>query len=236
VTDASAEATRGSSVWGRPERRSRGPQPEHSRADIAAAAVALADAGGLAEVTMRAVATALGTAAGSLYRYLSSRDQLLDLMVDATLAELPLNRGSENGASDGGWLEGLVALGQAQLALHRRHPWLLEASLRGGPFGPNGTDYVEHCLRLLEPVQAGTAAKLEAVALLTGVVSLFARPVPAPGQAPSPAEVFAVASPERHPHLVAALTRPVPPGPRPDLFEHTLRSVLQGLLAESGRR
>src|SRR5690349_18998544 len=77
------------SIWTRPDRGTRGPRPEHSRAEIAAAAIALADSGGLAAATMRAVAAELGTAAGSLYRYLSSRDDLLDLMVDAALAELP---------------------------------------------------------------------------------------------------------------------------------------------------
>ncbi|MEK8106005.1 helix-turn-helix domain-containing protein [Micromonospora sp. M12] len=47
-----------------------------------ATAIALADAGGLTAVSMRAVAAALDTGAGSLYRYLSSRDDLLDLMTD----------------------------------------------------------------------------------------------------------------------------------------------------------
>ena len=83
---------------------------------------------------MRAVAGVLGATAGSLYRYLSSRDQLLDLMVDAVLSELKLNR-----PSAGNWLDDLAALAEGQLALYRRHPWLLEASLRSGGFGPNAT-------------------------------------------------------------------------------------------------
>ena len=214
------------SLWTRPERGARGPRPERSREDIAAAAVALADAGGLSAATMRAVAAALGTAAASLYRYLASRDDLLDLMADAVLAELPP-------AGPGGpdWLEDLVDVGRSLLALHQRHPWLPEAGLRGRTLGPRGTDHVEHCLRLMAPAPAGSAAKMEAVALLTGVVSLFARPVPADARPLTPAELFAVATPARHPQLVAALTRPTPPGPRPDLFADTLRGVLRGLLA-----
>ena len=81
-------------IWNRPDRGSRGPQPEHSRAQIAGAAVLLADAGGLSAVSMRAVAGALKTTAGSLYRYLSSRDELLELMADAVLAELRLDQNS----------------------------------------------------------------------------------------------------------------------------------------------
>ncbi|HEY5843670.1 MAG TPA: TetR/AcrR family transcriptional regulator, partial [Mycobacterium sp.] len=87
------------SIWTRPDRGTRGPRPEHSRTEIAAAAIVLADSGGLDAATMRAVAGALGTTAGSLYRYLSSREDLLDLMIDAALGELRLGR-----KSVGGWL------------------------------------------------------------------------------------------------------------------------------------
>ena len=223
-------------VWARAQRSARGPRPEHTHDRIAAAAVALADAGGLEAATMRAVGARLGTAAASLYRYLSSREDLIDLMVDAALAELPLRRrtrthpvAEEPGGED--WLDDLVVLGRDLLALHRAHPWLLEANARTVAFGPHGTDYVEHCLRLMEPARCGTAAKMEAIALITGVVSLFARSTSARARTLSPADLFSAASAQRHPLLHAALTRPTPPGPRPDLFEHTLRGVLRGLLS-----
>jgi AcrR family transcriptional regulator len=177
---------------------------------------------------MRAVASALGTTAGSLYRYLSSRDDLLDLMVDAVLAELPLDR-----EPAGSWLDDLVALANDQLILYQRHPWLLEASLGGRAFGPRTMDYFEYCLRIMAPLRCGTAAKMEAIAMITGVVSLFARSASTEGQAASPARLFGTASPQAHPHLIAALTRPTPPAPQPNLFERTLRSVLRGLLTDS---
>ena len=151
---------------------------------------------------MRAVAGALGTVAGSLYRYLSSRDDLLDLMVDAALGELRLDR-----ESTGDWLDDLVALADDQLALYRRHPWLLEASLRGGAFGPNATDYFECCLRLMAPLARGTAAKMEAIAMITGVVSLFARAPAAQAAASNP---FGSITPQAHPYLSAALTDAAP--------------------------
>lgn len=59
----------------------REPGPARSRP------TALADAEGIAAVSMRAIATALGTSAGSLYRYLSSRNDLLDLMTDRVVGE-----------------------------------------------------------------------------------------------------------------------------------------------------
>src|SRR5437764_8785599 len=61
--------------------------PPGPAAGIAAAAVAIADREGLDAVSMRRVAARLGTGAASLYRYLESREDLLDLMVDATGAE-----------------------------------------------------------------------------------------------------------------------------------------------------
>ncbi len=213
-------------MWTRPDRGARGPQPEHSRAEIAATAIALADSGGLPAATMRAVAGALDTSAGSLYRYLSSRDDLLDLMVDAALAELPPDR-----EGSGNWLDDLVALARDQLALYLRHPWLLEASLRPVAFGPRTMDYFEHCLRIMAPLTCGTTAKMEAIGMITGVVSLFARGASAAqSRAASPARLFGTAIPEAHPYLIAALTRPTPAAPQPDLFERTIRSLLRGLL------
>jgi AcrR family transcriptional regulator len=212
-------------IWTRRDRGARGPQPEHSRSEIVAAAIALADGNGLTAVSMRAVAGALGTTAGSLYRYLSSRDDLLDLMVDAALAELQLGR-----QSAGNWLDDLVALAHQQLALYRRHPWLVPASRRSGSFGPNAIDYFEDCLRIMVPLSCGTARKLEAVAMMTGVVSLFARAAPT-SQARVPLNPFANADPERHPNLSAALGEAAEVGVHEDLFERTVRSVLRGLLS-----
>ena len=152
-------------------------------------------------------------------------------MVDAVLGELRLNR-----EPAGNWLDDLVILAADQLELYRRHPWLFAASLRGGGFGPNATDYFEDCLRIMAPSASGTAAKMEAIAMITGVVSMFAQAAPAQRPAVDPASIFATATPERHPQLIAALTTPDNVSPRPDMFERTVRSVLRGLLGEDGDR
>ncbi len=128
-------------VWNRPDRGTRGPRPEHSRAEIAATGIALADAGGLSAVSMRAVAGALGTVAGSLYRYLSSRDDLLNLMVDAALGELPLER-----ESTGNWLDDLVAPGRRPTRALPPPPLVA----RGGP--------ARWCLRARMPPTISSAA------------------------------------------------------------------------------
>jgi len=242
-------ASDSSSIWSRPATGRRGPRPELSRDEITTAAIELADRQGLAAVSMRAVAGALGTAAGSLYRYVNSRDELLALMVDAALAGFPPAGSAPTGIGaddpvddpvDGGWLDAIVDLAHDQLALYRGHPWLLEAGLRVGSFGPRALDYFEHCLLVLSSLPNPVGEKLEAVGLLTGVVSLFARsgssavtegagPTDSAGGG-SQAAAFAAVDPAAHPLLVAALTTPGSP-PRADLFDRAVRSVLVGLLA-----
>jgi AcrR family transcriptional regulator len=146
----------------------RGPKPEHSRETIAQAAISLADAGGLAAASMRAVAKELGTTGGALYRYVASRDELLDAMVDTASARLKLPEPT------GDWLADLLRIAGRQRDLFKDHPWLVEA-LSGRTPGPATTAFFRHCLSLLDGVEAGEAAKHEAIAMMTGVVTLFAR-------------------------------------------------------------
>jgi AcrR family transcriptional regulator len=210
-------------IWTRPERGSRGPTPGHSRDEIVAAAIALADAEGLPAVSMRAVAAALGTTAGSLYRYLSSRDDLLDLMTDHAVAEL-----KPYPEPAGDWLDVMLRLAERQLDLHRRHRWLADVAQRPSAVGPATLAWFDHCLGVLAPVPAPTTAKFEAIAVVTGTVILFSR-----DPAVASANPFANLDPATYPHLTAALATP---GQRPtgDLFERALRSLLTGLLNSTG--
>jgi AcrR family transcriptional regulator len=174
----------------------------------------------MAAVSMRAVATALGTSAGSLYRYLSSRDDLLDLMTDRVTGEL---RPYPPGGGD--WLETMLLVARGQRALYRRHTWLLEVVQRPSGFGPESLAWFDNCLRILEPVRSGVTAKFEAIAMMTGVVSLFAR-----SETTSRSTAFDLVDPGAYPHLETALTQPPGPGSGQDLFERTLRILLTGLL------
>lgn len=178
---------------------------------------------------MRAVGNELGTSAAGLYRYVRSRDELLALMVDAALADLTYP------TPDGDWTRQLLEVARDQLDLYRAHPWLVAASLEAGPIGPNGLRHFDRCLAILDTVDAPGVAKMEALAMLTGVVSLFARPVPE--QAADPGLLFAVLDPVAHPHLTAVLVAPpdTPAPEREDLFDRVVRSLLNGLLAPDGR-
>ncbi|UPT44285.1 helix-turn-helix domain-containing protein, partial [Streptomyces sp. WAC00303] len=163
--------TRPTTVWSRPERGARGPAPERSRSQITAAAVALADAEGLAAVSMRALAQRLGTGPASLYRYVGSRDELLDLMADAVAGELDLS-----GVTGGDWLDDLVGLALQSRDAHVRHPWLADLNdRRGEVLGPHAIDYLDHALGILAPAPGTAGQKLEAVGFLGALAVLFAR-------------------------------------------------------------
>lgn len=227
--------TRPTTVWSRPVRGARGPAPERSRAEITTAALALADAEGLAAVSMRALAQRLGAGPASLYRYVGSRDELLDLMADAVAAELDLSA-----APTGDWLDDLVGLARQSKAAHVRHPWLADLNdRRGEVLGPHAIDYLDHALRILAPAPGTAGQKLEAIGLLGGLATLFARREALATDTEAPparaAHLAAVAAEGHHPHLLAALTAAdAPPTSGPDdrdaLFVRLLRRVLPAIL------
>ncbi|MEV0197892.1 TetR/AcrR family transcriptional regulator [Nonomuraea sp. NPDC050691] len=149
---------------------------------IVRAAVELADAEGLAGLSMRKVADRLGFTTMSLYRHVPGRDQLVELMRDAVLAELagPEGAGDEPPARGGAhapagergsarWRERLEALARQGWELRRRHPWLAEGrGLRHLP-GPNAVAYYE---RMLAAV-AGTGLPPSEVLAVVDLVGRF---------------------------------------------------------------
>ena len=154
------------SIWMRPERATVGRPAQRSRAEITAAAVALADREGLGAVSMRRVAAELRTGAASLYRYVRTREDLLDLMTDAAGGQGPLPEPT------GDWLADLVAVGERARAALRRHPWLAGLAITRPVLGPNGLAVLEHVLAVLAPHPADVATKLEAFAVLNGFTAL----------------------------------------------------------------
>lgn len=100
-----------------------GPAPrreyELSRERIIATAIEIADADGIAEVTMRRIASTLGAATMSLYRHVPSRDDLIQAMIDAAFdgVRLPPRPSAD-------WRWSLQLCARLEWALFQRHPWL----------------------------------------------------------------------------------------------------------------
>lgn len=107
-------------AWGLQEAPQRGPARGLSHARIVAAAIEIADAEGLGAVTMQAVAKSLDFTTMSLYRYVSSKDELVRLMQDAALTS------TETIELPGDWREALRMWAGLVRDAYRAHPWVLE--------------------------------------------------------------------------------------------------------------
>ena len=77
----------------------RGPKPRTSLSEVVAAGVEIADAEGLAALSMRKVASRLGIGAMSLYTYVPGRSELVELMIDRVYASTPSQSPSCHGGS-----------------------------------------------------------------------------------------------------------------------------------------
>jgi AcrR family transcriptional regulator len=120
--------------------------PDLTRERIVAAAIRVADAEGLAQLSMRRIATELGAAPMSLYRHVHGKDELLVSMMDSVLGEDPLP-----GRPPKGWRAQLELSSRMQWQGFRRHPWLAPAlSITRPQLIPNGMRHTEWALRALD--------------------------------------------------------------------------------------
>ncbi|EYT79902.1 MULTISPECIES: TetR/AcrR family transcriptional regulator [unclassified Streptomyces] len=137
VKAAGARGAARTSVWlaGRERRGGRGGgQPSGlDRERITAATVRLLDADGLSGFSMRRLAAELNVTAMSVYWYVDTKDDLLELALDAAFAELRLPE-AEAGAD---WREEVRSLAAEYRAQLVRHPWVSPLYGRYLNIGPN---------------------------------------------------------------------------------------------------
>ncbi|MET7573427.1 TetR/AcrR family transcriptional regulator [Streptomyces sp. NPDC005492] len=104
------------------------------RTRITDATVRLLDAEGLARFSMRRLATELKVTAMSVYWYVDTKDDLLELALDAVFGELRLPDPEAEGED---WREQLRMLATEYRALLVRHPWLSPLAGTFLNIGPN---------------------------------------------------------------------------------------------------
>ena len=217
-------------------RHQRGRPPAHTREAVVATAVGVADAEGLSALTMRRVAAALGSGTMSLYTYVSERDALLELMIDAVTGEQQLP------PPTGDWRVDLAAFAREQRALMHRHPWLPVALTGRRTLGPNTLRALDHALALLAPSGLPPSARTEAFALVSGFVASHVGYEVAQQQAlgttgdvqefvASNARYLAAAvGSGAYPHLAEAMAADGAEPPESDeTFERMLARVISGL-------
>lgn len=148
----------GTAVAGR-----RGPKPRVSVDEVVTSAIGLADAEGLAAVSMRALAARLGLGPMSLYTYVPTRDVLLALMVDQVAADTPV-------PVAGAVLESLDAMARVLREEYLAHPWLLEVSQWRQVLGPHRLQRYESQLQIIESVPMSDLARDHVIGALAAFV------------------------------------------------------------------
>jgi AcrR family transcriptional regulator len=137
-----------------------------TRDRIVHAAIAIADAEGLAGLSMRRVATDLDVATMSLYRHVPGKDELLESMADAVFAEQRLPA-----EAPAPWRDRLEIAAGLLWSVFRRHPWAAEiVSLTRPQALPNLLHYAEWVLAALRDLGLDTDDMMHAHLTLFGHV------------------------------------------------------------------
>jgi AcrR family transcriptional regulator len=217
-----------------------------SRDRVLAAAMAVADAEGLAAVTMRRVAADLGVEAMSLYHHVPSKEALLDGLVEALVAEMVAAAPARSAATD--WRTALRERFLSSRSVVLRHRWA--PGLIGSRTQVPSVVIAEFETVLAIMVEGGLSYHLAHRGLhalgsmiLGFTQELFAVPA---GDADPGADVEAelAAMAEVFPHLTAMVASEVHDNDEDPLgwcdsdaeFEFTLDLILDGLARHQERR
>ncbi|TCJ93786.1 TetR/AcrR family transcriptional regulator [Nocardia alba] len=144
-------------MWGREQPGGRGPKRGLTLDQILDAATEVADAEGYAALSMNRVAKQLGFTAMSLYRYVDSKNTLVDLLMDRVVGQPP------DIAAGTPWRLGLERWALAEFERLGRHLWWLDIPLNRPPMGPNNMAWLETALQVLADAAVPEPVKLQLV-------------------------------------------------------------------------
>lgn len=177
ITMASEEkgeetATPPMSIWERierPERPTHGPAPTLTYEQITSTAITIADATGLEAVSMRRLAEQLGVSGMALYRYVTVKDDLLGLMLNAVYAEVDVTEIDRRGRS--GWRDAARSLADQLRAMHLRHPWASQIQgITAAGFSPNALAVNEAAFAALDGLGLDVGTMVAAFATIMAFV------------------------------------------------------------------
>ncbi|GAA1523363.1 AcrR family transcriptional regulator [Agromyces terreus] len=195
-------------AWGVAANPQRGPKRELSIERIVETAMEIADADGLEAVSMSRVATALGFTTMSLYRYVTSKDDLILLMQEAA-TDMP----APDESIERGWREGVTAWVHGIRACYELHPWLVDIPVSGAPITPNALMVVDWFLREVRELPLSDGEKMSTLLMFTSYARAtgaqerdLARAAAAAGPGEITGERYLgtlteLVTPERFPHL-----------------------------------
>lgn len=131
---------------------------------IVRTAVTIADVEGLDALSMRRVAADLGSGTASLYRHVTDKDELIELMVDAVYGEQPP---PDVIAED--WRSGLATVARSLRTSLLRHPWLAQQAARRPALGPHVIAGLDHALGVVDRFTHDATA----ASLIVGAVNTY---------------------------------------------------------------
>lgn len=125
----------------------------------------LADAEGFEAVSMRSLAAALGVGATSLYRYVESKEEVVDLMVDDALGtDLRFETGEDPRRS-------LAEFARGMRRMLLAHPWMAIHGVGRPTLGPNTLDMVERVFAAID----GARLEIDEMLLAVGILDAYVR-------------------------------------------------------------
>jgi AcrR family transcriptional regulator len=155
-----AQSDRASTViWLREEPGAR--RPSHTRAQIAAAAVRIADSEGFDAVSMRRVAQALDAGTMTLYHYVRNKDELVMLMNDTVMGEVLVPEGE----LPEDWREAITTIARRSHEAFGRHRWTLDR-VNDISIGPNGIKHFEQSLQAVAGTGLPAQKRLHLISLV----------------------------------------------------------------------
>ena len=134
-----------------------------SVSEIAASALEIVDRDGLSGLSMRSLATALGTGPMTLYNYVKDRGQLEELVAEAVISGVKLPEPSQD------WVEDVRAVATAMWEAVRQHPNVVPLVLTRRTVSPSSYAPAE---RLVEALARGGLEDMDRLAAFRAVLAL----------------------------------------------------------------
>lgn len=202
------------------------PKAKFTRAQLQKAALALVDAEGLAALSMRTLAGALGTGPMTLYNYVKDRDELDALVVEAVLAEVKPSRSRDD------WQTEVRAIVEATWRTVRRHPHVIPLLLTRRTLHETTLQWAEGLLEALARSGRSDTELLIAFRTVSGFVMGLAQAQLAGQPASDHPDVARAQAlpPERYPRLIEIARAATRLGPDREL-RAGLDIVMAGLAA-----
>lgn len=204
-------------------------KPLLSRERIVATALTLIDGEGLQAVSTRRLAAELGVSGPSLYNHFTTKDDILDAVADAVVAQVDLSMFD----GDPDWRESLVGWARSYRAALAAHPNIVPFLAQGPGRRPAGLRMADAVFGAMTaagwpPGQATRIGALMRYFVAGSALGSFAR-----GFVDDPTAYDAVAYPHLgRAHLLAERQQAVDEG----AFETGLRALVDGLAVQYDRR